>query len=255
MVGDTTGRTLKTTRTSLRILDLVREHAGLRLAELNDLLDKPKSSLHAHLRTLEQCRFLVETDGVYRLALHLYVLGEHARQRHPAFTAAKEQVARLAGATGEEANFTVAEHGRLVMIHAALADSSGGTQMLDFRWEFFMHNTAAGKAILAELSDERVDAIVDEWGLPSETEATIDTREELDAALAETADRGYGVVVEEFAEGLVAVGAAIRDPTGAIIGGLSVGGPTYRIDRDRLHDDLAPELLAVVEEFQDELER
>lgn len=196
MVSSTTGRTLKTTRTSLRILDLVREHDGLRLAELNELLDKPKSSLHAHLRTLEQCRFLVETDGVYRVALHQYVLGEHARQRHPASGPAEKQVARLAETTGEEANFTVAEHGRLVMIHAALADSSGGTRMLDFRWEFFMHNTAAGKAILSELPDERVDAIVDRWGLPSETEATIDTRDELDAALEQTADRGYGVVEE-----------------------------------------------------------
>jgi len=116
-----------------------------------------------------------------------------------------------------------------------------------------MHDTAAGKAILAELPDERVDAIVDEWGLPAETDATIDTREELDAALAETAERGYGVVVEEFAEGLVAVGAAVH-AADEIIGGLSVGGPTYRIDRDRLHDDLAPALLAVVEEFEDDLE-
>jgi DNA-binding IclR family transcriptional regulator len=252
MISDTTGRTLKTTRTSLRVLELVREHDELRLAELDDLVDKPKSSLHAHLRTLEQCRFLVETDGVYRVAFHQYVLGEHARQRHSASGPAEEQVARLAEATGEEANFTVAEHGRLVMIHGALADSSGGTRTIDFRREFYMHNTAAGKAVLSELSDARVESILDEWGLPSETTATIDTRAELYAALEETADRGYGVVIEEFTEGLVAVGAAVH-VDGNVIGGLTVGGPKYRIDRDRLHDELAPELLTAVEALEDDL--
>ncbi|MFB6297980.1 MAG: IclR family transcriptional regulator [Salinirussus sp.] len=255
MLDDNTGRTLKTTRTSVRVLELVREHEGLTLSELDALVDKPKSSLHAHLKTLKKCRFLVEREGTYRVGLRPFVIGEDARQRRPAFDAAERMVDRLAGATGEEANFTAVEHGRLVMIHAALAQSAGGAVSLDFRKEFYMHNTAAGKAILSELSRSRVERVLDEWGLPAETDATISTREELFAALEETAERGYGLVLEEFAEGLVAVGTSIRGREGRIVGGLSVGGPTYRIDSDRLHEELAPELLSVAEAFESELGR
>lgn len=248
------GRTLSTTQTSLRILELVREHEGLTLAELDDLVDMTKSSLHAHCKTLEKSRYLIEVDGIYQIGLHAFAVSEYARQRRPSFRMAEEIVGRLAEITGEEANFTVLEHGRLVMIHSALIQSSGRTQTINFRREFYLHNTAAGKAILAELSPHHVERILDRWGLPAETDATIANREKLDEALETTAERGYGTSIEEFAEGLVAVGASIADGDGEVVGGLSVGGPKYRLDRSRLHEDLAPDLLSVAAEFEGELE-
>ena len=95
--------------------------------------------------------------------------------------------------------------------------------------------------------------ILDKWGLPRETDATITTRTALFEELESTEARGYGVVNEEFTEGLIAAGTAIRDAEDDIVGGLTVGGPKYRLDEDRVHDELATDLLTVTSELESEL--
>jgi len=241
------GRTLKTTRTSLRVLELVIEHDGLTLAELNEMIDKPKSSLHSHLTTLRECRYLVREGDTYKESFRLALLGEQARRGTKIDEVAGVVVEDLAERVGEEVNFSVLEHGRLLLVQGASdrADSNDG----DYRTEYYLHNTAAGKAILTEMDRERVESIIDEWGMPRETEATITDRDRLFEELSAVGEEGYSVVDEEFAPGLVAVGAPVHDD-GTIIGGLSVGGPKYRLDTTRIHQDIADALLDAVDTFE-----
>ncbi|WP_138004866.1 IclR family transcriptional regulator [Halalkalirubrum salinum] len=251
MPGPTTGRALKTTQTSLRILELVLEHEGLTLAELDGLVDKPKSSLHSHLETLRGCRYLKRNGHTYEVSFRLALLGEQVRRRTRLDTVATDIVTDLSKRTGEEANFTVLEHGRLLMLcgsaPTAAHDDDG------FRREYYLHNTAAGKAILAEMDREQVEAVLDRWGMPRETEATIADRDRLFDALDETKRRGYGIVDEEFAPGLLAVGATVHDEDGTLLGGLSVGGPKYRIDTAQLYGDLADAVLEAVDTLEQTL--
>jgi DNA-binding IclR family transcriptional regulator len=244
------GRTLKTTATSLRIIDLLREHDGLTLAELDELLDNSKSTLHSHLTTLHQAEYLVRQGDTYRLSLRFHFLGEYARTQRTAYVRAEDWVKRLAERTDEEALFTVPQHGLLWMIHGVQGRSAESS--IDFRNEYYMHNTAAGKAILSEYSADRVSAILEYRGMPAETKHTITSHKKLLEDLDIVREQGYGTVDEEFTEGLRAVGTTVKDETG-IVGGLSVGGPTYRIDESRLHDDLVEDLLAVVEGFESDL--
>ncbi|EMA59653.1 IclR family transcriptional regulator [Halorubrum lipolyticum] len=250
MLETTNGRTLKTTRTSLRILELILEHDGLTLAEIDRIVDKPKSSLHSHLNTLLDCRYVVKNGRTYSASFRLAVLGDRAR-RGDLEVVATDTVERLAEETGEEANFTVFEHGRLLLLHGstnqAEHEGEGG-----FRTEYYLHNTAAGKAILAELGRDHVDRILDEWGMPREIEATVTDRDRLYDQLEEIAGKGYAIIDEEFAPGLVAVGAPVH-ADGEIVGGLSIGGPKYRINMTRLHEELAEQLLDAVEGMEDAL--
>lgn len=242
MANEDKGRFLKTTQTSLRILELILEHDGLTLTDVDQLVDKPKSTLHSHLHTLLNSRYLVREDGVYTASFRLSLLGDIARQRHLKDDLIKKTVENLAEETGEEANFAVLEHGRLLMAHGASGHSTTEEKDINFRTEYYLHNTAAGKAILAEMEPERVKRILDRWEMPQESAATIQNRQQLLDSLDEIADRGYGVLDEESAPGLVAVGVPVHR-NGNIIGGLSVGGPKYRIDMNRLHEELADTLL------------
>lgn len=250
MIMEETGRTLKTTRMSLRVLELVIEHDGLTLAELDEMIDKPKSSLHSHLTTLRECRYLVREGDTYKESFRLAILGEQARRGTEMDEVAADVVEDLAERSGEEVNFTVLEHGRLLLVHGV--SDRVEAKDIDYRTEYYLHNTAAGKAILAEMDRERVDRIIDEWGMPRETEATITDRDRLYEELSEIADRGYSVVDEEFAPGLVAVGAPVHKG-GTTIGGLSVGGPKYRLDTARIRQDIADALLDAVDTFEREL--
>lgn len=252
MLETTNGRTLKTTRTSLRILELVLDHDGLTLAELDRIVDKPKSSLHGHLKTLLECRYLVKDGQTYLASFKLAELGDRAR-RGDLEAVATDAVERLAEDTGEEANFTVFEHGRLLLLHGSSNQTSEREGDSGFRTEYYLHNTAAGKAILAELERERVERILDEWGMPREIEATVTDRERLYEQLEGIAEDGYAIIDEEFAPGLVAVGAPVH-ADGEIIGGLSIGGPKYRINMTRLQGELAERLLDAVEEMENVLD-
>lgn len=248
---DHDGRTLKTTRTSLEILELILEHDGLTLARLDRMLDKPKSSLLSHLNTLVDCRYVIKEGLSYAPSYRLTLIGERAGERYRLTPAVVETIDELESGTGEEANFTMHEYGRLLVVYGAsgMGEQDGDTS---FRMDYRLHNTAAGKALLAEFDRDRVERILDSWGMPQETEATITDRAELYAALDDVAERGYAVVDEEFAPGLVAVGATVHGPDGEVVGGLSVGGPKYRIDMEALHGELADQLLAAVESIEQE---
>ncbi|RJT07960.1 IclR family transcriptional regulator [Halococcus sp. IIIV-5B] len=254
MKDEANGRILKTTRMSLRVLELVLEHDGLTLARLAELIDKPKSSLHSHLQTLLNARYLVKNDNTYRVSFRVSLLGEMARQQRLEDSRVRGIVEELAAETGEEANFVVLEHGRLLMAYGASGDSASEERNVDFRTEYYLHNTAAGKAILAEMEPARVDRVLDRWHLPQESESTIQSRERLLESQNEVLSRGYGISDEESAPGLVTVGVAIHRSQD-IIGGLSVGGPKYRISMDRLHTEFADTLLEKAAALENQLEQ
>lgn len=254
MIENTGSRTLKTTRTSLRILTLVLEHEGLTLAQLDEMIESPKSSILSHLNTLRDSRYLVKSDGTYRVSFRVALLGETVRSRYPSRERVRTVLEELAERTGEEANFTIFEHGRLLMFHGTSGNAATEEDEADYRSEYYLHNTAAGKAILSEIDSARVDRILEKWGLPRESEATITDREQLFDTLEETAERGYGIVDEEFAPGLVAVGAAVHRDDGTILGGLSVGGPKYRVDRTRIDQELGDQLLDAVQSLESSLQ-
>lgn len=70
--------------------------------------------------------------------------------------------------------------------------------------------------------------------LPRFTERTITGTSVLRAELEAVVEQGYGVTIEELELGLAAVAAPIRAHDGKVIGAISVSGPVYRLNSDRL---------------------
>lgn len=253
MIGNVTGRRLKTTEASLEIMRLILEHDGLTLSELDEMVDSSKSSVCSHLNTLLENRYLVKNDGVYHVSFRVALLGERARHRYPTGEDIEAVIDALARKTGQEANFTIFEHGRLLACYGTSADEEGDQTNARYRSEYHLHNTAAGKAILAELDRDEVEAILDHWGLPRESQETITDRDRLFDALETYESRGYALVDEEFAPGLVAIGAPVHDADGRIVGGVSVGGPKYQNSLVRLEREFADDLFAAVTEIESTL--
>lgn len=253
MIHDVTGRRLKTTETSLEILRLILEYDGLTLSEVNEMVDSSKSSVCSHLNTLLESRYLVKENGTYHVSFRVALLGERAKHRYPTGEDIADAIDQLSRATEQEANFTVFEHGRLLTCYGTSADQETTESNARYRSEYHLHNTAAGKAILAELDREDVEAILDHWGLPRESEETITDRTRLFDVLEEFESRGYAVVDEEFAPGLVAIGAPVHGADGEVVGGVSVGGPKYQISLARLEREFSDHLLAAAEQIESAL--
>lgn len=236
---------------SLQILGALRRLGGGTLNEIVDETGLPKSTIHNHLVTLEQNQYIVKEGSEYHLGLRFLDFGQFVKRRKTVFTEAKPLVEELAAETGERAQFIAEEHGHGVFVHVATGDRAvkSGTSIGE-RAGPRLHATAAGKAILAFLPEERREAILDQWGMPQITESTIQDRDELLDELTEVRERRYAINKEEHIEGLCAVGVPVMGCDGNIVGAISVSGPTHRMQGERLHTELPEMLLGVSNELE-----
>lgn len=252
MAEDHTPRVNKTTETSFEIIEAIKEQDGATLTELANHLHLAKSTIHKHLATLYKHDYVLKEGREYHLGFKFLNMGEYIKSRKEIYKIAKRKIQKLENMTGEEVDFTVENQGRLVTIHENFDEK---IKSLGFRSGVYnhMHDNAAGKAILAEFTRERVEEIIETWGLPEKTDNTITSSDELHAELEQVRDRGYAINDEEYLRGLRAVGATVTKTDGSVCGAMSVTGPTYRMKEDILHKEIPDTLLSVIDEFQEEL--
>ena len=222
------------------ILSLLKERNGARLVELEDEIDLSKGTIHSYLATLEQCGFVAKRGMVYHVGFGCLDLGGHVRDRDPLYAAGREGADELAEETGELVALVTNWHGRCLWLYrttgdnAMPADTHLGVQLP-------MHCTASGKALLAELSDERVAEIVDVHGLSAWTANTITDRGELFDRLDEIHDRRIAFDDEERISGLRGIGAPIRSE-GTLLGAIAMSGPVNRLQGDRFWNELPDQI-------------
>jgi IclR family acetate operon transcriptional repressor len=96
------------------------------------------------------------------------------------------------------------------------------------------HATALGKAMLAWLPEDEIRRMVGAHGMARFTHNTITDFAEFIEALRLVRRHGYALDREEFKPGVICVGAAIRDHSGAVVGAISASTPTMRASEDHL---------------------
>lgn len=246
----TNQRTVKATETTLSVLEAVQDNPGTTVSELASSLDRSKSTIKYHLATLEENEYVIRDQNEYYLGLKLFELGQDAKNRNMTDVTANK-VQELADKTGLEADFSVEEYGRIILLY----DQPGSSADPGFKEgaQHYMHTNAAGKAILAEWSDERVEEILDLYGLPKQTENTIGSRSELFEELQHIREQGYAINDEEYMKGHRSMSVVIHFPDGSIHGALTVGGPSYRVDVEMFRNEFRVPLLQASRELEEEL--
>ena len=233
--------TIKTARTTFRILEELKDQNEATATELAGNFTLSKSSIHNYLNTLEKEGYVVKEDNRYRISLGFLEFGGWARQREPLYQTARDEVTKLAEKTGELANLLTEEHGKGIYLYrsegtqAVQTDSYTGQRV-------YLHNTALGKAILSQYPKEHVNRIIDRHGLPATTENTITDRDELFDELDRVREEGIAFDDEARLEGLRCVAVPITNNSDEVEGGLSVSGPKSRFTDDYFRSEL-PEML------------
>lgn len=222
---------VKATQTSFTILEQMAGRDGVGVRELANELSMAKSTVHDHLRTLEELEYVVSDDNTYRIGLGLLDLGGNARQNMTVYQVAKPEIEDLAAETGEHANLMVEEHGRGVFLYKAEGEKA---LRLDTHigMRIPLHTAALGKAIMAHQPREHVESILEKHGLKRITENTITDRQELYDELETIRQQGFAIDNGERVEGTRCLAAPILDSSGEAIAAVSVSGP-----KSRLHDD------------------
>lgn len=217
----------------LRLLTAFEATGDATLTDLARLAELPKSTTHRLLATLQRYG-LVERSGPsgYRLGLRAWQLGQRARPYQALARSAQPHLDALTAASGESSFLTVPEQTHAMCI--AVTESPSLMRLtLRIGAHVPMHLGASNRILLAFLPPRDRDVVVRHV---AEGEAD---RAALEEDLTRIRARGYVVTASQLTAGTTAIAVPVLDQKGALIAGLSIGGPTDRFDETVAHGHLA----------------
>lgn len=227
----TAQNTIKSLDRAMEIFAYLSDHAGLSLSEIATANRQSPATVYRILVTLEG-RGLVEFDAAaqhWRIGARAFVIGSRFLRHTSLAERAQPIMRRLMEETGETANLGIIKGSAVLFVmqvetHETIrAFFPPGTLSP-------LHASGIGKALLAEMPQARLDAILGEAELPAFTPRTLTRPEALHAELRAVRARGYAIDDEERNLGMRCIAAAVFDVHGGAVGGLSVSGPANRVD-------------------------
>jgi len=234
---------------ALKLLKLVAAADGLSLTELSQRAGFPPSTAHRLLMTLQSHGIVdfIEERQQWAVGVEAYRIGSAFQRRAQVAEVGRAVMHDLMEASGETVNLAIADDGDVIFIsqvetHEAIRaffrPGSRGP----------MHASGIGKALLAELSDQKVKALLQAKGLAGFTDKTIVDTARLAAELETTRKRGWALDDEERTLGMRCVAAPIYNEYGEAVAGISVSGPSVRIPDERI-GELGPQVKRAAEQI------
>ncbi len=220
----------------LTILELVAQSKrGLRLAEVAEQANMPRSSAHCLLLTLERRGYLHrnEKSGRYLFGLKFFSLARYAVDGLEVREIAAPFLAALMRQTGLTVHMAIMEQHEPVLV--SKVDPPGIFRLATWtgkRMDF--HCTAVGKAIAAFLPGEKLDELISVRGLPRHNENTIVSRRKLKLQLEEVRKLGYALDDEEEELGLRCIGVPIFDHDALVVAAVSISGTVAQIHAENV---------------------
>jgi len=236
---------------ALELLQLFADGPSIHVGTASKRLGLSRSTVHRLLNTLNTYGYVVHDAAAraYRPGPVLAAIGLVAVKNSDLRTVGQAAVAKLAQQTSETAHLSVLRGDQIFCI-----DSIESTQTVRtgsrMGWALPAHATAAGRALLAELSDRDVIALFPTEIIPQTGQSVAALRRiDLFAELELVRARGYATNFGESEPEVSAVGVVLRDRQDQARAALSVTAPRTRGDESwmRLAGDIA---VAIAGEFR-----
>ena len=221
---------------ALGILDCVaRAGRPVRFSELLDQSHHPKATLYRLLQTLTNQRMLsYDTERqTYSMGLRLVRLAHCAWKMSSLAPSAGPHLDRLAAEVNETIHLAQMDAGQVLFVDKRRTTDRFETLAQAGRIAPG-HCTGVGKAILAFLSPTRLELAMQQQTFVKYTPNTHETRQSLEAELAEIRAAGIAFDREEHEPGIISIAAPILTPGGRVLGAVSIATSTNRHTLDEL---------------------
>lgn len=219
----------------LSLLRLLAAERGSTLSDLAMQAGVPTSTAHRLLSTLQSHRFAEfdETTQNWMIGVEAYRIGSGFLNRINLVEAAQPIMQGLVQETGETANLAIVDDGEVIFVRQV---ESPNPIRAFFRpgTRSQMHASGAGKALLAQRSQNDVEAILQKHGLQKFTEKTITKPADLFAELERIHAKGWSFDDEERYVGMSCVAAAVFGTTNQPVAAISVSGPSARFSEQNV---------------------
>lgn len=225
--------TVQSVDRAVAILELLAKHGSLGVTDLAKELGVHKSTASRLVAALERRSLVeqVEERGKYRIGVGILRLAGATSARLELVQQARPVCRELADSTGDTVNLVTLDGGAALYIDQI----AGASTLSSYNWvgqRIPVHATSNGKVLVSEMTPTQLRRTVRE--LTPYTARTVTSRAAFEAELAMVRAQGYAVARDELDVGLTALAAPIRNAHGEIVASVSVSGPSFRMDKDRL---------------------
>ncbi len=220
------------------LAQFTRDERRLTGAELARRLALPRASVFRLLQTLEQLGFVerVGDSAQYKLGMAVLRLGFEYLASMELTELGRPIIVDLAGVTGLSAHLVVRD-GREVVFVAKAVGRSFMFNSIQIGARLPAHATVLGRILLGDLTAGNLHALYQGVALDSFTAQTPTTLAALEQAIAEDAQRGYGISEGGFEAAISTIAAPVFDDHQRVSAAVSVTVPASHVDlqsRDEL---------------------
>jgi DNA-binding IclR family transcriptional regulator len=234
--GELQGGGLQSVDRAIAVLRILARTGSAGVTEVAEEMGVHKSTISRLLRALEvQGMAQSSGRGRYQLGLGILHLANSIPMRLDLTREARPVLEALAAKFGETVNLAVLSSKHVVNIDEAFGPSTLVAANQNWMGRLTpIHATSSGKVFLASLSAAQRSRVLNELGMPAVTKQTITSRQELESQLLTVAKSGYATVHGELEDGLNGIAVPIRGHKGTVIGTLSISGPSFRFEPEKL---------------------
>lgn len=229
---------------AMGLLKTLSTRDGMSLSELSRASGLAPSTAHRLLATLSAHELVAwdEASQKWAIGIESLRIGMAFQRRNRILTAGRPEMLRLMETTGETVNLAMLDGFDVVFVAQVECEAPirAFFRIGDRR---SAHASGIGKALLANLSESALDALLRRRDLPRYTDRTLSSPEDLSADLDRIRARGWSLDDEEANPGMRCVAAPVFNEYGEARAGISLSGPCLRISDARL-----PELAQQVRE-------
>ncbi|MFE4544578.1 IclR family transcriptional regulator [Arthrobacter sp. NPDC056727] len=219
---------------ALAVLEILARDGHAGVSEIAEEMGIHKSTVSRLLGSLVTREIVHQNSerGKYQLGFGILRLASSIPGRLSLVREARDVLESLAEEFKETVNLAVLRSNYAVNVDQAMGPSTLAT----YDWVGSLtplHATSSGKVLLAALTADERERILNETGLPARTQRTITDRDKLEKQLIDVAHVGYAVVLEEFEIGLNSMAVPVYNHLGTVIGAVSISGPAFRFDPEK----------------------
>ncbi len=216
---------------ALRLLLLFRDQQLIRVTDASTALGIGRSTAHRLLATLQHRGFVEQDPGTraYRAGPALTEIGLTTIREDGVREHMRPFMERLRDEVNETIQLVVLQGARCLFIetvesHRPLRTASRVGITVP------AHCLSGGKALLAQLPQERLHKLYPTPDLPTATPFSLATRDALETDLEQVRRLGYATNFGESEEEIGSIGVAVHDAAGRPRAGLAVSGPLSRVN-------------------------
>ncbi|RSL33611.1 IclR family transcriptional regulator [Salibacterium salarium] len=219
----------------LKILEALSNNGeqGMSITNIASETNLSKSTIHRLVKALLEAGYIIRHDSskTYKLGYRILHITSGLIDNLEIKEVARPYLQQL----NEESNETIhlVQLEDLYGVYIDKIDTPETIGLLSRMGKRIMlHSTAAGKVLLAHMSQEAREKVYEEVGLPQRTKSTFSSKMDLEEELTYIKNNGYALDRMENKDGIYCIAGPIFNQDGSVLNSFSISGPSFRFTKE-----------------------